>query len=430
MATLLFSCGKDEKSMPEKLSDQITQVSMDAIVFIDKWIAYETTVYRPENLSMEEARAIIDDYITAGEAFAKSLGVLLEQSSGKDMDFVGLKNDDALSCAMAVVGEFGISGLSGNLAIKVADIIKGTKDARQAIDDAYDNGDLDEFEYWEAVAELPHIHNMNLEKITGSAILGTGAAGLTGYAIAQSSAGGAALAWGSYGLGVTIGAPLVVGGTVAYGTYRLFSWYTSSDKDGVEMTHLVSFPWEFDKPIPAFLFHENSKVAISMDDYAPILIESLVLPEDDYNIRIEFEAIPYSDLDSKEYGAKSTYSEVCFYKDPIQPGEDCNEILFVMGEPFPPNPAPHQGVTVVATLMPVTPDCDIHFSIVGTDGYTNSATYSSNHGGQASFYIPGAMPGVFDKVSITTSSGASHTVSYYFGGSAKDFDPDAASPRR
>lgn len=434
VAMLLFAmshtaCSKDEQSAPEILSDQISKVTLDAIEFIDKAIIYETTIYNPNAITIEEVNIIFNDFFDAGEAFAKSLGDLLGNSGSKSIHGDGLK-DDALECVMAPVGEFDFFGLSPGLAIKIGNIIKDAKNAREAIDKAYENGELDELEYWEAIEKIPHDFNINIVNMTGATIGGAGAGALTGYAIVQSSGVGIAGAIGKYGLAVTVGAPVAVGVGTAYGLYRLFSWYTSTDKSGDETVHLVSFPWEFDVPIPAFLFGENAKIAISMDDYAPILIENLILPQDDYNIRIEFEAIPFDQLDSKELGAKSTFSEVCFYQEPVQPGENCDDVMFVVGEPIPPSPAAYQGVTVVATLMPVTQGCDIHFSIIGTDGYSNSATHSSNHLGQASFYIPGAMPGVFDKVTITSSNGASHTVSYYFGGSAKEFDPETITPRR
>ncbi len=434
VAILLFAmshtaCSKDEQSAPEILSDQITSVTLDAIEFIDKAIIYETTIYDFDVITIEEVNKIFNDFFDAGEAFAKSLGEMLDNSGSKNQSAEWSK-DGALDCIMAPVGEFDFFGLSPSLAIKIANIIKDAKNARAAIDKAYEDGELEYFDYLEAISKFPHEYSLNLINITGSAIGGAGTGALTGYAIVQTTGLGIAGTIGKYGLGVTFGVPLVVGGGTAYGLYRLFSWYTSSDKSGGETTHLVSFPWEFDVPIPAFLFGENAKIAISMDDYAPILIENLILPQDDYNIRIEFEAIPFSELDKKDISAKSTFSEVCFYQEPVQPGENCNDVMFVVGEPIPPSPAAYQGVTVVATLMPVTQGCDIHFSIIGTDGYSNSATYTSNQNGQASFYIPGAMPGVFDKVTITASNGASHTVSYYFGGSAKDFDPETITPRR
>jgi hypothetical protein len=88
--------------------------------------------------------------------------------------------------------------------------------------------------------------------------------------------------------------------------------------------------------------------------------------------------------------------------------------VFVTAVPDPPDPAPLQSVTVNATIMPMVTGCNVTFSIVGTDGYTNSGTYPTHANGNASFYIPGGNAGVIDVVTITTSNGKTYTVSYVF----------------
>jgi hypothetical protein len=89
-------------------------------------------------------------------------------------------------------------------------------------------------------------------------------------------------------------------------------------------------------------------------------------------------------------------------------------VLYVTATPNPPDPGPYQGVTVTATIFPFVSGCQISFSIVGTDGYTNSETYETDANGQASFYIPGAEEGVHDIVTITASNGNTYTVTYTF----------------
>ena len=65
--------------------------------------------------------------------------------------------------------------------------------------------------------------------------------------------------------------------------------------------------------------------------------------------------------------------------------------------------------------MPPAKGCNIHFSIVGTDGYTDEQTKKSDNNGKATFNIPGAEKGVFDKVTITSSNGKKQIVTYTFG---------------
>ena len=92
----------------------------------------------------------------------------------------------------------------------------------------------------------------------------------------------------------------------------------------------------------------------------------------------------------------------------------CSEVQFVSATPNPANPAPFQDVTVTATLIPSVENCNISFSIVGTDGYSNSATTTSDSAGQASFHIPGGKEKVVDVVTITSSNGKTYTVTYAF----------------
>lgn len=65
-------------------------------------------------------------------------------------------------------------------------------------------------------------------------------------------------------------------------------------------------------------------------------------------------------------------------------------------------------------MIPVISGCNISFSIVGTDGYSDSKIVATDSNGQATFRIPGASSGVFDKVTIKTSNGKSYIVTYTF----------------
>jgi hypothetical protein len=77
------------------------------------------------------------------------------------------------------------------------------------------------------------------------------------------------------------------------------------------------------------------------------------------------------------------------------------------------DPGPGEGVTVTATTIPPMAGCIISFSIVGTDGYTNSASPTTDANGSATFYIPGGAEGVVDTVTISVG-GQTTTVVYSF----------------
>jgi len=108
-----------------------------------------------------------------------------------------------------------------------------------------------------------------------------------------------------------------------------------------------------------------------MEGLASVLIDPIILPDENHDMRIDFETVPLSGLNNPGgHALKSTTtsSEVCFYMEPASPGEACNEIMSVTGFPAPANPAVCQAVTVYANVIPATSGCDITFTIVGTDG--------------------------------------------------------------
>ncbi len=82
------------------------------------------------------------------------------------------------------------------------------------------------------------------------------------------------------------------------------------------------------------------------------------------------------------------------------PDDDGNNFLLASVVPNPPDPAPGQGVTVVATIFPAVAGVTVEFSIVGTDGYSNSSSPLTGDDGTASFYIPGGGEGVVDVVTV------------------------------
>ncbi len=400
-------CEKDDKSEVDVFHDNISDLALVAVDFIDKAIIFETTVI-DNNLEADEVKKIFDDYINAGEAFVNNLNKVMG-STKQSGDTDALLKDAALECVTAVTGLFDISGLSPASVKALGDLIGETKDASAAIEQAYDNNSISYDEYINLRNQLRKDKLLKVAKMGGSGIIGTLAAG--------SVAAAKIAAAGTVGVGAIMTAPALitigaVGAGTSYVSYRLFSWYSSSDKSTGEVnTIFTAFEWETDTPLPAFLFGKNAKVAISIDGYAPVLIDQIRHPEEGYNMFIEIEPVKSSELKS------SVSTQVCYRQEIIQPGTNCDQIMFVTAYPSPASPAAGQSVTVTANVLPAMAGCDVNFNIVGTDGYTNSATHTTNSSGEARFGIPGADPGVFDRVTITTANGASQTVSYTFGGS-------------
>ncbi|RZB37990.1 MAG: hypothetical protein SRB2_00697 [Desulfobacteraceae bacterium Eth-SRB2] len=81
----------------------------------------------------------------------------------------------------------------------------------------------------------------------------------------------------------------------------------------------------------------------------------------------------------------------------------------------PADPGPGVGVTATAVVQPAKSGLQVTFSIVGTDGYSNSGTLTTNSQGTVSFYIPGGAEGVVDTVIFTlVVTGQTVSFSYTF----------------
>lgn len=405
------SCEKDnEVEEVEQLSNDVSELSISAVSFIESAISYETKAISATT-PVEEVEEIFNDFITAGELFVENVNLVTAKKT------VLVYNDnlktDPVSCVLAPTGLFDVSGLSPAAVKALADIIKNTKDEHDALMKARESGAISEEEYNDLANQLRKRNNLEA--------INWGASGMVGVLTAGTVAGAKIAAAGTVGVGAIMTAPALItigaiGATATYVSYKVFSWYSKSNKDGEEYTFFSAFQWELDTPFPVTMIGQDAKVVISFDGYAPILLENILFPTGDNDLRIEVDLKKVSDLKS---GQAST-TEVCYFHPPRTIGQNCDMIFFVTGQPDPPNPAAGQGVTVTGTLLPRTEGCDIHFSIIGTDGYSNSAQKITNDEGFATFYIPGASPGVFDKVTITAGNGAQSVVSYYFAGSGDD----------
>ena len=87
--------------------------------------------------------------------------------------------------------------------------------------------------------------------------------------------------------------------------------------------------------------------------------------------------------------------------------------LSVVASPY--NPDPSQNVLVTARITPATEGVEIYFHISGTDGYTNSATHTTDSSGKATFSIPGGAGGIVDTVTVRIEeTGTEKVFSYVF----------------
>ena len=282
------------------------------------------------------------------------------------------------------------------MAKAVGDLIAETKGEVDEIEFKWKTGEIDDNTYYAAMNALKVEKPIKGVAIGFGAIMGTGAAIVVGAATAPLSLSALATT------AVVTGTGAVVGATCTW----LANWY-ASEKDGGQVYHMLTGTTNPGEALPINLFGENTNLIISPDGYAPVAIDNFQLPASGMSKKIEIEGVELANADW------SGSTQVCFYEEQLE-SVNCNEVQLVTAGPNPPDPAPSQGVTVIATLIPIAENCDISFSIVGTDGYSNSATYASDANGNASFYIPGGAEGIVDVVTITTSNGKTYTVTYVF----------------
>jgi len=81
----------------------------------------------------------------------------------------------------------------------------------------------------------------------------------------------------------------------------------------------------------------------------------------------------------------------------------------------PGNPAAYESVTVYAQVSPKESGMEVYFEISGTDGYSNSATYTTDESGQCSFYVPGGAEAVTDVITVKiVETGLTRSLTYVF----------------
>lgn len=397
MLLLFQNCKKDDNSPSSgnvtEYSSAVSELNTSLVDFIGVAQKFETTDVT--TLPIDEVKSFMDSYIQAGEQLVTSLNAAIAAQNNKKAS--NFKNSsDGPSCSAYDLIPGTDSGLSPALAKAVGDLIAETKGEVNEIQQKWKSGEIDDNTYYAAMNQLKIDKPLKAAHIGFGAIMGGGAAIVVGAATAPLSLSVVAT------VAVVTGTGAVVGSACTW----LAHWYTSN-KNGEPVYYISSGTTPAGKSLPLNLFGENATVIISPNGYSPVAINNYELPASGINQSIEIEGVKLEDADA------GGSTEVCFYNNEMEK-VNCDEVEFVTGGPNPPDPGPGEGVTVVATLVPIAENCNISFSIVGTDGYSNSATTPSNASGQASFYIPGGAEGVVDHVTISSSNGKTYTVTYVF----------------
>jgi len=397
LAFLVFmfinSCEKnnDNENLVIDYSQQVGDLHNALQDFIQKTQDYETTNFTTKTVA--QSKKIVNDYLSSGDQFVKVLQAI--QATQEKSTSLSMKSAYDLPCGPVDFIPGDNSGLSPGLAKTVGDLINETKGDVAAIQKKYDNHEIDDNTYNSA------LNTLKIQKTTKAVNVGLGAV----------IGGGASL-----GAGLIIGAATLpaiatvtaVGVVVGTSVTWFANWYTGvKSTKGITQQYIVSGKTTVGGKLPVHLLQNGANISIAIDGYAPVALSNFTLPLAGHNKTINITPVKLSEAQA---GAQA---EVCML-DETMTASNCSAVEFVTGSPSPQDPAPYEGVTITATLIPAVQGCNISFSIVGTDGYSNSATKASNSAGQATFYIPGGAENVFDMVTITSSNGKSSEVSYSF----------------
>lgn len=395
---LLFQfCQKDDSTPSsdsvEGFSYTLKEVNVNLVDFINKAQAYETTDV--STMPIDDVKPFMDNYILSAELYLESINkVLAIQENKKKSYFKDIVDGPDCSAIDFVPGNF--TGLNPALAKAVGDLIEETKGEVDEIQYKWKSGEIDDNTYTAAMNQLKVEKPIKAVDIGFGAVMGTGAAMVVGLAAMPTALSALAT------VTVVTATGAVVGATATW----VASWYRG-DKDGEPSYYMLTGTTEAGNSLPLNLFGENASLMINIDGYAPVSLSNFELPVTGIKKIIEIEGVKIGDAEM------DGSTQVCFYKEEME-NVSCDEVQLVTAGPSPLDPGPYVGVTVTATLIPIAVGCNISFSIVGTDGYSNSANYSSNEVGQASFYIPGGDEGVVDNVTVTTANGKTYTVTYVF----------------
>jgi len=377
----------------EKFSSSISDFNMALAEYVE--ITQKCEGANFSKMSMDEVSSLMADYIKATEAYIEAYRYSMEFNPSAAKSTQNKFDSNCLNAA-------GSSTLSPTLPVKMAGIMKEVKVREKKTREDVQNGVKDENEGKNEMASTLIWALTSLFETGTAMIMATGAVLITGHAFRSMSRPPGWIVGGT----IKLTAAGLAGGSVIY--YATTSKEDSKEqKKGGEQDIILSGRTTVGGSIPLHLFPDNSDVVIAIDGYAPVALNNFKLPQSGMNKIIEVEGVKLKD---SKWGGTSV---VCISEEKMT-ALSCVDVQFVNASAYPPNPAPGQGVTVTASLIPVATNCNISFTITGTDGYANSSTKPSNSNGQASFEIPGGAKEVVDVVTITSSNGKKYTVTYVF----------------
>jgi len=347
--------------------------------FIDAYHAYATA----DPANPEDFLAKTKAMTAAGDAWLTAMLTL----NGYGEQFLTVKAD---SLGKADAPILTAPTVPVTLPFNIGCLIGTTKEKVAQVEQAFNDGKIDETQKQQMLNELKKTQLLDT--------VGTGLS--AGSAVAGGFVVKAGLVLAGASGGVVIGGTILGAAAIGLGVKLMWSWCSGGKKDSPtgETCALSTYDTTVGGVMP-LQFPGKGTLIIQVDGKEPIVIE---------DFGVEGGQVVQVDFDPNNPGAGPTITTV----DPTQ-FTDCTIVAGVSASPEPVDPGPGEGVTVTATTIPPMAGCIISFSIVGTDGYTNSASPTTDANGSATFYIPGGAEGVVDTVTISVG-GQTTTVVYSF----------------
>ncbi len=151
---------------------------------------------------------------------------------------------------------------------------------------------------------------------------------------------------------------------------------------------------------------------VFVDGYAPASIAGVTVAQGQ-TVTVNVTLVPLTSVTDSSSGDITTANNQTTDTSATTTASSCSDVVSITAANTPTAPAAGQSVAVTATLVPAISGCTIPYSVAGTDGYTQSASPTSNGSGQISFTIPGGAANVHDVVNISESASAVDTTLAY-----------------
>jgi len=372
----------------ESLNSRSKNLTLSGQDFVEKFNAL--SLFDPESATGDEIVAPLEEMLVAAEALHADLEIY--QS-------LLLQYDAQLNHKASPMRQ----SVDPLLILDIANLVKEGKKEADVINELIKSGE-DPTAAREAVAAYKKKHLGNAFRTGVSTLVGGGAGAVAGLVAASVSAPVLVVTGAAIGTGVVVGA--------------IWSWCTSpSNAIGLR---------EGDNHVCSMAMIEESVVELPNGEKGL----AITLPQGGPGslcMHVEGKAPLCIDTSIQEGG--NTITATCFDSnfDPdasksCNAEVDNNNAITLLGSSceadvvaINASATVHGDATVTIHTSLPTQGCSISYSLVGTDGYTQSGTLISNSSGTVSFDVPEGEDGVFDSVTISEgASGSTTTVGYSF----------------